>query len=135
MNYWVQNLGLSGPAARVEPHDDFPNTIPDYNLASASIGTPKLVLLKFLHPQELQNLLPMSFTPEPHRIVRLFAVFRVIEQQEIDAGGIGAHGDFEMEVSRVVGDIGSCGGGFNCGHRGINVAEVGGVRVFGDQDE
>lgn len=73
--------------------------------------------------------------PAPHRTVRLFAVFRVVEQWEINAEGIDAYGDFEMEVSRVVGDVAGCGGGFDCGHSGIKVAEVGGVRVFGDQDE
>lgn len=132
MSYWAQNLELSGP---VESHDeDFTNTMTDYNPTNSLTSTPKLILLKFLHPRELQNLLPMAFAPEPHRIVRLFTVFRVIEAQELDAEGIYTYGDFEMEVSRVVGDIGTCGGGINCGHGGIKVSEVGGVRVFGDQD-
>lgn len=102
----------------------------DDNTASTS----KLILLKFLHPRELQNLLPITFVPEPHKIVRLFAVFRVIGAREIETEGIDAYGNFEMEVSRVMGGIGSCGGGIRCGHEGIKVAEVGGVRVFGSRD-
>lgn len=106
----------------------------DDDTTSSSASTPKLILLKFLHPRELQNLLPITFFPEPHSIVRLFAVFRVIEAQEIEMEGIDAYGDFEMEVSRVMGGIRSCGGGIKCGHGGIKVAEVGGVRVFGGRD-
>lgn len=66
--------------------------------------------------------------------MRLFAVFRVIEQQELNAEGINPCGDFETEVDRVLGGIGSCGGGWNCGHRGFKVTEVGGVRVFRNND-
>lgn len=106
----------------------------DNNITSNPASTPKSILLKFLHPRKLQNLLPITIIPEPHRIVRLFAVFRVIEAQEIETEGIDACGDFEMEVSRVMGGIGSCGGGIKCGHGGIRVAEVGGVRVFGGRD-
>lgn len=67
--------------------------------------------------------------------MRIFAVFRVVEQRELDAEGIDPCGDLEMEVDRVLGGIGSCGGGWDCGHRGFKVAEVGGVRVFGSDDE
>lgn len=67
----------------------------------------------------------MSFLPTPHRAVRLFAVFRIIERQEIDAESIDANRDFGVEVSRVVGNIGSYGREHSCGHRGINVAEGG----------
>lgn len=110
---------------------------PHENFTAASFpycpreGTPKLVLLKFLHPRDLRNLLPLAITPEPHRTVRLFAVFRVVEPKEMVVEGIDPCGDFETEVDRVLGGIGSCGGGWNCGHRGFKVAEVGGVRVFG----
>lgn len=122
MNHRTQNHEFSNDG-------DAPSTISDCGPTNTSISPPKLILLKFLHPQELQNYLPMSFLPTPHRTVRLFAVFSVIERQEIDVEGIDAYGDFETEVSRVVGNIGSCGRGHNCGHSGINVAEVGGEGV------
>ncbi|KAG0131949.1 hypothetical protein HOY82DRAFT_313913 [Tuber indicum] len=95
---------------------------------------PKSLLIKFLYPRELRTLLPLSITPEPHRTVRIFPIFRVVDAGEMEAEEIVPGADFETEIEKVLGGLGSCGGGWNCGHRGYKVAEVGGVRVFGPPD-
>ena len=99
-----------------------------------SLIRPRSLLLKFLYPRELRTLLPLGVTPEPHRTVRIFPIFRAVDAVEMEAEDIVPNADFETEVERVLGGMGSCGGGWNCGHRGFKVAEVGGVRVFGPPD-
>ncbi|CUS15364.1 unnamed protein product [Tuber aestivum] len=129
--HWAPKLILN-PLSRHTP-STLVNHTPSMNLYMCLIH-PKSLLIKFLYPPELRALLPLSVTPEPHRTVRIFPIFRAVDAEEMEAEDIVPSADFETEVEKVLGGMGSCGGGWNCGHRGFKVAEVGGVRIFGPPD-
>ncbi|PWW76720.1 hypothetical protein C7212DRAFT_344190 [Tuber magnatum] len=129
--HWAPKLTLNPPLRHT------PSTLTNHtstmNLYMCLIH-PKSLLIKFLYPRELRTLLPLRITPEPHRTVRIFAIFRAVDEEEMETEDIAPGADFETEVEKVLGGMGSCGGGWNCGHRGFKVAEVGGIRVFGPPD-
>ncbi|KAL7274827.1 hypothetical protein RUND412_002258 [Rhizina undulata] len=108
-------------------------------LAAGSTGGSS-ILMKFLHPKELEELLPVAVTPRPDRLIRVFVVFRVVTAEELEREGVVPLGVLEQEVEILTSGGGACGGGRDCGHGGcFRVFEVGGCQVlggsFGDEEE
>jgi hypothetical protein len=99
------------------------------------VTTQTVVLLKFLSPGELRDLLPLAISPKPHGIVRVFAVFRVLTPQEMWREGIVPSAVLKRQVDIVLEGAKVCAR--ECGHHGacFRVFELGGARVLPEPEE
>jgi hypothetical protein len=95
------------------------------------VTTQTLILVKFLAPRELRELLPVTICPRPDRLVRVFAVFTVLTKTEMEKEGIVPRAVLKRQVDTVL-DGGKVGGNEDGCFR---VFELGGARVFADGEE